>query len=77
LADQAHTLLRQASLYGAILITGLASYVTLREAHRVVRLLGQIGINVFSRLMGLILAAIAVQFMIDGIRGAMKSSLIG
>jgi multiple antibiotic resistance protein len=31
--------------------------------------LGKIGINVFTRLMGLILAAIAVEFMASGMRG--------
>jgi multiple antibiotic resistance protein len=36
-----------------------------------VRYLGQIGINVLSRLMGLVLAAIAVQFVIDGIKAAL------
>ena len=42
----------------------------LRQANLVARLLGQTGINVFSRLMGIALAAIAVQFMLDGVADA-------
>ena len=71
LADQAHSWDLQIALYGAIAITLIATFVTLREAHRIVRYLGQIGINVLSRLMGLVLAAIAVQFVIDGIKAAL------
>ena len=71
LSDQANTPAKQIALYGAIAIVGLAAYLTLREAHRLVGLLGQIGLNVFSRLMGVVLAAIAVQFVIDGIKGAL------
>ncbi len=71
LSDQANTPAKQLALYGAIAIVGLAAYLTLREAHRLVGLLGQIGLNVFSRLMGVVLAAIAVQFVIDGIKGAL------
>jgi multiple antibiotic resistance protein len=32
--------------------------------------LGQTGINVLTRLMGLLLAVISVQFVIDGIKAA-------
>ncbi len=73
LSDQANTPVRQLALYGAIAIVGLAAYVTLREAHRLVRLLGQTGLNVFSRLMGVVLAAIAVQFVLDGIKAALPA----
>lgn len=37
-----------------------------RVAGRVQRLLGRTGINIFTRIMGLILVAIAVQFIADG-----------
>jgi multiple antibiotic resistance protein len=42
--------------------------VCLLFAARLSRLLGQTGANVISRLLGLILAALAVQFVIDGIK---------
>ena len=52
-----------------ILILVLAiTLVCLLFAARLTRLLGQTGANVISRLLGLILAALAVQFVIDGIK---------
>jgi multiple antibiotic resistance protein len=66
LADKAHTSFQHIAIYAAISTTSFIVWLVLREAHRVVVILGQIGINVMSRLMGVVLAAIAVQFMIDG-----------
>lgn len=77
LADQAKTTAQQIGLYGAIAIIGFAAYLTLAEAHRLVGLMGQIGLNVFSRLMGVILAAIAVQFVLDGLSTALPGLLRG
>ena len=73
LADKAKTVERHVALYVAIAAVMFGSYLMLREAHRVIRVLGQIGINVLSRLMGLVLAAIAVQFVLDGIRAALPA----
>jgi multiple antibiotic resistance protein len=39
-----------------------------------VRVLGQNAIKVVSRLMGLILAVIGVQMVIEGVRGAVAAS---
>lgn len=55
---------------GAVLLTCLLSYWLLRGATFIERLLGKTGMNVLNRVMGLILAAIAVQFILDGIAGA-------
>lgn len=54
----------------AIVITGVVSYVTLLLAAPLHRALGRTGIHVFSRIMGLILAAISVQFVLDGMQAA-------
>lgn len=70
LADKAGGWVHHIELYVAIGATLTVCYFLLSEAHRVVRVLGQIGINVLSRLMGLVLAAIAVQFVLDGVRAA-------
>lgn len=50
----------------AIGITAFSAYVILSSAERVRHRLGETGIRVLMRLMGLVLAAIAVQFVING-----------
>lgn len=52
-------------VYGVAI--GLATWVALSAAGRIGRFMGQTGINVMTRLMGLILAAIAVEVMADGL----------
>ena len=52
-------------IYG--LVIGLATWLTLTAATRIGKAMGQTGINVMTRLMGLILAAIAVEVMSDGL----------
>lgn len=52
----------------SIAVTCAASYAMLVAADRVQRLLGVTGLSVMNRVIGLIIGAIAVQFMIDGIR---------
>jgi multiple antibiotic resistance protein len=54
----------------AILLTAVASYFILALGAKVERLLGRTGMNVVERLAGLLLAAIAIQFMIDGLLDA-------
>lgn len=53
----------------SIVLTFIASYFLLRAAVLVQRVLGQSGVAILQRVMGLILAAIAVQFMAEGARG--------
>ena len=54
-------------LVGYGLFIGVATWLALSAAGRIGRVLGQTGINVMTRLMGLILAAIAVEVMSDGL----------
>jgi multiple antibiotic resistance protein len=56
----------------SILLTFIASYYLLRGASVVQRVLGQSGVAILQRLMGLILAAIAVQFIADGARDLLQ-----
>ena len=57
-----------AAVYGSIILTALISYFVLRAASFVERRLGQTGMRILTRFMGLVLCAIAVQFIIDGIK---------
>jgi len=50
----------------SIVITMVATYFLLRGAPLVQRVLGQSGVAVLQRVMGLLLAAIAVQFIAEG-----------
>ncbi len=52
----------------SIAITCAASYFMLLAADRIQRILGVTGLNVMNLVIGLIIGAIAVQFMFDGIR---------
>jgi multiple antibiotic resistance protein len=56
------------ALYVSIALTATVSYVTLAAASLVERRLGQTGMRILTRLMGLVLCAIAAQFIIDGIK---------
>jgi multiple antibiotic resistance protein len=53
-------------VFVAITVTALASFYILASANRVRGLLGEIGIRVLIRLMGLVLVAIGVQFFVNG-----------
>lgn len=74
LSDQAKGWTRDLALYGSICIVGLLSYLVLSEAHRITDRIGQIGMNIISRLMGLVLATMSVQFIVDGMTAAVKAS---
>jgi multiple antibiotic resistance protein len=52
----------------AILLTFIVAYFVLRAAGLVQRVLKQSGVKILERVMGLLLAAIAVQFIADGAR---------
>jgi multiple antibiotic resistance protein len=53
-----------------VVVTGLVSYFVLRLGEALPRRLGKTGIRVLTRIMGLILAAVAVQFVLRGIKEA-------
>jgi multiple antibiotic resistance protein len=53
------------------LVTALgASHLTLKGAPLLYKVLGRTGLNLLTRIMGVILTAVAVQFIINGLLGA-------
>jgi multiple antibiotic resistance protein len=56
-----------AALVGYGLVVSLATWAAFSAAGRIARILGRTGINVMTRMMGLILAAMAVEIMADGL----------
>ncbi len=55
-------------VFAAIALTAASSYWILAAANRVRGVLGEIGIRILMRLMGLVLVAIAVQFVLNGLQ---------
>lgn len=70
LESKARTLAYDAVLLLLFALVGLACYLIFRFAIKKASRINPIVMNVTTRLMGLILAATAVQFMIDGIKKA-------
>jgi multiple antibiotic resistance protein len=62
-------------VFAAIIATMFVSLITFWFAGHLTRLLGEIGTNLFSRLMGLVLSAISAQFIIDGLREAFPMAM--
>jgi multiple antibiotic resistance protein len=58
------------ALYLAIVLVMLASYVVLRLGSQILGRAGPVGVVAVSRVMGLLLAAVGVQFVITGVSGA-------
>lgn len=68
LAVGSKTAVTTIALYIAIALTAYVSFLTLAAASHVEKRLGQTGMRILTRLMGLVLCAIAAQFIIDGIK---------
>jgi multiple antibiotic resistance protein len=57
----------QAALVGYGVVIGLVTFIAFSASGRIAKVLGRTGINVMTRLMGLILAAMAVELLADGL----------
>ncbi len=66
-ADKAKSFWQLATLVGYGVVIGLATALCFALAGPIARFLGKTGINVMTRLMGLILAALSVEVMADGL----------
>ena len=66
-AEKTQNFLQHAVLVGYGVVIGLATYAAFAASGRIARVLGRTGINVMTRLMGLILAAMAVELLADGL----------
>ncbi|MBH5328564.1 MarC family protein [Eikenella sp. S3360] len=56
-------------LLAACFMVGVACYLLLAGAGRLSKLLGSVGIKIINRVSGLLLAAIAVEIVLSGLRG--------
>jgi len=74
LVSRADSWAQKACVAATIAITAFVSYWVLASANLIERKLGHTGMNVLERIMGLILAATAVQFVIDGVITAFSAA---
>lgn len=56
-----------AVVYSSLFAVALLTFVLFLSAGLVERLLGRVGVTVITRLLGILLAALAVQFVLDGL----------
>jgi multiple antibiotic resistance protein len=67
LVGQAETRWQMAAIVGAIAVTAVICFVVLGSAARVAKILGETGIRILVRIMGLLLVALAVQYFVNGL----------
>ena len=77
LRSNCQNLIHYLVIFGVIVIVSILTYFILKESQYLMKFLGQTGINILTRLMGLILSVIAVQFAIDGIKMVLPDLLQG
>ncbi len=68
LVGQVEAAWQMVAVLGAIGITAMICFVVLGSATRVARLLGDTGIRILVRIMGLLLVALAVQYFVNGLQ---------
>ncbi len=68
LMEDANTLLKQIVLIISIVLIMLLTYLILYSSSKLMKMLGQTGINVMMRIMGLIVMVIAVEFFFSGLK---------
>ena len=66
-ADQSPTLVHKGILIASCLMAAMVVWITLRLAIPIGARLGKTGINIITRLMGLLLSAIAVEIIVGGL----------
>ena len=66
-AEKTRHFWEHAVLVGYGVVIGAATWLAFSASGRIARVLGRTGINVMTRLMGLILAALAVEIMAEGL----------
>ena len=68
LMQDANSIPKKFFLFIAIFIVMIITYFILYSSSRIIKFLGQTGINVMMRLMGLIVMVIAVEFFFSGLK---------
>ncbi|WP_456412218.1 MarC family protein [Thiolapillus sp.] len=61
-------------LYAAVVVSTVGVFLTLRYAVNINRFLGETGTRILTRLMGLVVGAIAAQFLVEGVKGLWEAA---
>ena len=69
LTSQASDLSRLGSVAVALALVFLVTFVSLSLGVRLIARLGEGGVHIATRVMGIVLAALAVQYVLNGISG--------
>lgn len=69
LAGQAEGVTDLAAVAGVVIAVLLIVFLAFLAAPAIERALGKTGLNIVTRVLGMLLAALAVQFVLDGLRG--------
>ncbi len=69
--------LKITAVLAAVFISIAASYLSMRLSTLLLRVLGETGVHVIGRVMGILLAALAVQFVLNGVASYYHQSLAG
>ncbi len=73
-STSAHTLSTLTALFAAILVVYGVTLVMFLTSTRLIKIAGRTANSVFKRLLGLLLASLAIQFIIDGVRAVIGIS---
>jgi multiple antibiotic resistance protein len=68
LTEKQHTITEKLILFIAILLSSIITYIILRNATSISKYLGINGLKILTRIMGLIIGAIAFLFLVEGIK---------
>ena len=69
LASETGGIMHRLAIVLCIVLVGALLWIMLRLAHWIAPKIGQTGLNIATRLLGLLLAAIAIQTMAEGMKG--------
>jgi len=76
LDSQATTFAQTATIYVSIFLVSLIAWAILAAAPLVLRRLGQTGMNIFTRVMGLLVMVVGAQFVINGVTVVARNILM-
>jgi multiple antibiotic resistance protein len=76
LQSQAQTIAHRVGIYISIVLVTIISWMVLAAAPAVTRRMGPTGMNVFTRLMGLLVMVLGAQFVINGLSNVFPGLLI-